>query len=161
MKCLSIQRRGFSLIELVITLAILATLAMIAVPIADVAMQRDCERELRFVLREIRTAIDNYKRAADEGRIEKPLGSTGYPRSLTVLTEGIEDLRDPKRNKLYFLRRVPGDPIVNRGGTSPAESWGLRSYHSAASDPKPGDDVYDVYSLSPKTGLNGVPYRLW
>lgn len=154
----NVQERGFSLIELVITLAILAVLGMIAVPIAQVTIQRDRERELRLTLREIRTAIDSYKRASDEGRIEKLLGSTGYPQSLNVLVEGVSDLRDPRKTKIFFLRRVPPDPMNPGSG---GEAWGLRSYQSEASAPQPGDDVYDVYSLSPQKGLNGVPYRLW
>lgn len=148
------KARGFTLIELMITVAILALLASVAAPLAELSVQRNREGELRQALREIRGAIDSYKRAADDGRIERAADASGYPASLAALVEGVPDKRKTDGTKLYFLRRVPEDPMTG-------EAWGLRSYESSADDPRQGEDVYDVFSKSEDTGLNGVPYGKW
>jgi general secretion pathway protein G len=149
------KARGFTLIELLITVAIVALLASVALPLAEVTVQRSKEKDLRHALREIRGAIDAYKRAADEGSIERAADASGYPPTLAALVDGVADKKKTDGSKLYFLRRIPPDPV------SGVAEWGLRSYASPASEPQPGKDVYDVYSKSPDTGLNGVPYREW
>jgi general secretion pathway protein G len=154
------HRFGFTLIELVVTLAVLAVLAAIAVPVAELTYKRSKEQELRYSLRQIREGIDAYKRATDEGRIAKKAGESGYPPKLEMLSDGVEDLRSPTKAKIYFLRRIPSDPLAPFGVTG-VESWGKRSYASPPDEPKAGDDVYDVYSLDPGTGINGIPYRQW
>ena len=148
------KARGFTLVELLIVVAIMALLASIAAPLAELSYQRGKEQELRTALREIREAIDTYKRAADDGKIEKSADSSGYPPSLKTLVEGVPDKSTPEKSTLYFLRRIPRDPISG-------EDWGLRAYASPANDPQPGKDVYDVYSKSEEIGLNKVPYKEW
>ncbi|MCL2021811.1 MAG: type II secretion system GspH family protein [Betaproteobacteria bacterium] len=151
---------GFTFIELMVTLAIMAVLVTVAVPMLQINAQRQKERELRAALTEIREALDAYKRASDQGRIPIQINGTGYPQTLEELVTGIEDQRSPTRRKIYFLRRLPADPMAPPAENS-AQSWGLRSYASPPDAPAEGDDIFDVYSHSDKIGLNGVPYREW
>jgi len=156
------RNRGFTIIELVITVAIVSLLASAVLPSAQLMYQRERESEMRASLRTIRDAIDAYKRAWDTGHIKKELEKSGYPPSLQVLVDGVDDASAPKEGvKIYFLRRLPRDPFWPDATAPAADSWGLRSYASPPDDPQPGDDVYDVYSRSSRTGLNGVPYRDW
>lgn len=152
---------GFTFVELMVTLAIMAILVTVAAPLVQITAQREKERELRSALFEIREALDAYKRATEQGRIAVHLGESGYPKSLEVLVEGVPDQRSPTARTLYFLRRLPRDPMAATASDEPAQTWGLRSYESPPDDPQEGDDVFDVYSKSERVGLNGVPYRDW
>jgi general secretion pathway protein G len=151
---------GFTLIEVVITATILAVLATAALPMSELAVKRAREMQLYDALRDIRSAIDAYKRAADEGRVKRLANESGYPRTLQLLVDGVPDVNSPSKAKIYFLRRIPREPFAERG-LAPEDTWGKRSYASAADAPQEGEDVYDVYSLSADVGLNGVAYRLW
>jgi general secretion pathway protein G len=156
------RARGFTIIELVITVAIVSLLATAVLPSAQLLFQREREVELRASLRTIRSAIDAYKLASDTGRIKKDADKTGYPPDLQSLVDGVPDAASPKADtKIYFLRSLPRDPFWPDATTPAAGTWGLRSYASPPDDPKPGDDVYDVYSRSSRTGLNGAPYHDW
>ncbi len=155
---------GFTLIELVVTVAIVAVLASVVTPMLQMTYQRSKEVELRANLRQIREAIDAYKKAADEGRIKKNIDETGYPPNLEILVEGVVDEKDVNKNKLKFLRRIPTDPTLPKDKVDiedPNRNWGVRSYESDAENPQAGDDVYDIYSLSEQQGINGVPYDKW
>lgn len=152
---------GFTYVELMITLAIMAVLALVALPTAQLMRARAREHELRSNLIEIREAIDAYKRAADQGRIQLQVGDSGYPKRLQDLVDSVKDQQSVEGRRLYFLRRVPRDPMDLDASSDPAQSWGKRAYKSPPNDPQQGDDVYDVYSRSTQVGLNGVPYRQW
>jgi len=156
-----VRAAGFTLIELVITVAIVAILASVAMPLNELVVQRSKEQDLRRALRDIREAIDTYKQASDDGRIQKRVGESGYPRQLGELAEGIEDQKSPKRERIYFLRRVPRDPFSSDPGLAAADTWGKRSYASPPDDPREGDDVFDVFSRALGNGINGRPYREW
>ena len=152
---------GFTLIELVITVAIVAVLASVALPLNELVVQRSKEQDLRRSLREMREAIDAYKQASDEGRILRRVGESGYPKRLEDLVAGVEDQKSPKKERMYFLRRVPRDPFASEPDVAPADTWGKRSYASPPEEPAEGDDVYDVFSRAPYLGINGRPYREW
>jgi general secretion pathway protein G len=153
---------GFTLIELVVTVAIVALLSTLAFPLAEVVVKRSKEQELRLALREIRTALDAYMKAVEEGRVEHSMEKSAYPESLNILVEGVPDISSPDRKKrIYFLRRIPRDPLFPDPARPDEETWGKRSYESSYDAPEEGADVYDVYSLAPGIGLNGIPYRNW
>ena len=153
---------GFTLIELVITVAIVSLLATVVLPMAELGVQRFKEHELHFALREIRTALDAYKRAVDEGRVENAMGKSGYPPSLKALVDGVTDAKVPDaKSKIYFLRQIPRDTMSADPARPDEETWGKRSYASSHDAPEEGDDVFDVYSLSKGVGLNGIEYRNW
>lgn len=152
---------GFSLIELLAASAIVGLLATVAVPFVETAVKRQKEQSLRIALRDIRQGIDAYKQAYASGRIKAVAGHSGFPPSLVDLVSGVDDVSISPSRKIYFLRRIPRDPFHPQGSVPALKTWGLRSYDSSDELPKEGDDVFDIYSTSAQTGLNGVPYREW
>ena len=164
MKPYRIQQKGFTLIELIVTVTIVAILASVAMPMLQMSVQRNKENDLRANLRQIREAIDAYKKAADEGRIKKSIEETGYPPNLEILVNGVLDEKDINKNKIKFLRKIPLDPMTiaaDKNTEDLPNNWGLRSYASEASNPEQGADVFDVYSLSQQIGINGIAYAKW
>lgn len=151
--------RGYTFIELVIVSTILLILASAVMPLAQVTSQRQREAELRRSLREMRTAIDRFKDAVDQGIIpttELRPGNEGYPPDLETLVEGVSVANDATGRQIKFLRRIPIDPMTN--GTE----WGLRAYQdSPTSSSWGGQNVFDVYTTSEGTGLDGTKYRDW
>lgn len=152
--------RGFTLIEMVVVVLIVGILASAAMPLAALHKQREREAALRHNLRVLRTALDEHKKAWDQGRIEKKADATGYPPNLEVLAKGVKDISSPQGGMIYFLRRVPRDPFADPD-LPDARTWGLRSYASPPDSPSAGADVFDVYSTSDGLGLDGTPYRQW
>lgn len=153
--------RGFTMIELLVVMAILGILAAAVMPLGETLLKAQRERELRQALWEIRGAIDDYKRAMNTSSVPLPLGASGYPASLQVLVDGVPDPRTNAGGQtLYFLRRLPRDPMADPA--LPAEqTWRLRSYASSPTEPRPGADVYDVSSSSDALSLDGTPYSKW
>lgn len=155
------SQRGFTLIELVIAVAIVGVLAWLAAPLIEVSAQRQKEAELRSALRQIRGAIDAYHQAVLDKKIEAPADASGYPPDLDRLVAGVPNITHPDRHPIYFLRRLPRDPMHPDASVAAAETWGKRSYASPPDEPREGADVFDVYSRSERIGLNGVPYKDW
>jgi general secretion pathway protein G len=149
------SQAGFTLAELVTVAAVMAVLALVTLPVAKFTAKRSKEADLRQALRQMRSAIDEYKRYSDTGLIPVDLGTEGYPKKLDVLVEGVEIVGQVDK-KVKLLRRIPIDPMTGK------DDWGLRSFQDASDASSwGGEDVYDVYSLSRGVGLNGVPYRKW
>jgi general secretion pathway protein G len=149
------SQAGYTLAELVMVATILVALAAVVLPVAKFTVQRSKEADLRQALREIRYAIDDYKRFSDAGLIPVDLGTEGYPSKLDILVDGVA-LVGQVDKKMKFLRRIPIDPMTGKA------EWGQRSFQDAADATSwGGEDVYDVYSMSNGVGLNGVPYKKW
>jgi len=152
-------REGYTFVELLIVVTILLILASAVLPLAQVTSQRQREAELRRDLREIRTAIDKFKDAVDVGQIpstELRPNSEGYPPDLETLVEGVSAAGDASGRKLKYLRRIPIDPMTN------SMEWGLRSYQDKPDTSSwGGDNVFDVYTKSGATALDGSKYRDW
>ncbi len=155
------KNQGFTLIELVVTVLIVAILATGAAPIMQTTMQRNKEMELKQALRQVREAIDAYKKSVDDGKVKKTIDQSGYPASLEVLEQGVVNQADPKNKLIKFIRRIPRDPMNNDADLKPSETWGKRSYQSDAASPTEGVDVYDIYSLSSRKAINGTRYSSW
>ena len=148
-------RRGFTLIELIVSIFIISILVGLALPLAKNSIKREKEFQLRAALREMRTAIDKYKDASDRGFIQLKVDTDGYPETLQVLVDGVQMVGQVDK-KLKFLRKIPIDPMTNKA------EWGLRSYQD---DPKStswgGQDVFDVYTKSEGTAFDGTKYKEW
>jgi general secretion pathway protein G len=153
------REQGYTLVELIVVATILFILASAVMPLAQVTSQRQREAELRRDLRELRTAIDGFKNAVDQGRIattELEPTSEGYPKDLETLVEGIPAANDASGRKIKFLRRVPIDPMTSN------TEWGLRSYQDSPTSTTWGrQNVFDVYTKSESTALDGTKYKDW
>jgi len=144
------------MVELIVSFTIMALLTTMALPLASYKVKRDKERELRYALREIRKAIDDYKDASTLGKIEVKLGTEGYPESLEILVEGVKLAQSPDGKKIKFLRRIPKDPMTGH------TDWGKRSMQDdPTSQSWGGQNVFDVYSKSTERARDGTPYADW
>jgi general secretion pathway protein G len=154
------RARGFTLIEMLVVLAMLGALASAARPLLELSVQRAREDELRQALRTLREAIDSYKRAGEAGSITQAADASGYPPSLQLLVDGVADAKSPSGRKLYFLRRLPRDPFAPAEQLA-AETWGLRSSDSPPDEPRAGKDVFDVFTRSERVALDGSKLKDW
>ncbi|MDP9044659.1 MAG: type II secretion system GspH family protein [Pseudomonadota bacterium] len=160
---------GFTLVEMLITLALVGVLAMTSIPLFEVASTRAKEAELRQALRTIRAGLDAYKAAVDVGTLTKVAGESGYPPSLDVLTEALDVATKPgggsdtplAAQRIVILRQLPRDPFFPDLQAPAARTWATRSYGSRPEDPPGGADVFDVSSTTTRTGLDGTPYNTW
>ena len=159
--------RGFTLIEMLITLALVGLLTITSLPLYELTARRLKESELRESLRTIRSGLDAYKAAVDSGALKKEAGQSGYPPTLEILTESLQraDAADPNgtdaASRIVILRRLPRDPFFSDPQVPAAQTWNLRGYASRTDDPQPGADVFDVSSKSTATALDGTPYASW
>lgn len=155
------RQRGFTLIEMMITLTLLSILVAASTPLVRHYHQLRQEEELRESLRAIRSAIDHYLQASIEGRIEKKIDESGYPPNLKALSEGVADAKNPNGKMIYFLRRIPRDPLCDCANRADEETWRLRSSTQERGDFSGGKDIYDISSSASGSGLNGIPYAQW
>ncbi len=153
--------KGVTFIELLIVLTILSLLASVVLPLGQISKKRAKEYELKSRLRTIRSAIDAYQKVYDEKRIMNVIGRSGYPETLLELVEGMEDVRDPEGKMIYFLRRLPRDPMNNNEFLAPEETWETRAYEGEPDDFSGGDDVFDIRSMSYDIALDGTEYKEW
>ena len=148
------RSRGFTLAELAMVCALLAILAAVALPTGRFMVRREQEAELRLALRQMRNAIDEHKRLADQGMIQVELGTEGYPAELEVLVEGVTIVGQTTKRR--FLRRIPVDPMTGKS------EWGMRSYQDDTDATSwGGQNVYDVFTKHEGTALDGTKYRDW
>lgn len=146
------RQHGFTLLELIVAATLLAILTMMALPLARVTIKREKEKQLRHALWEMRDAIDRFKDAADRGTFQTKVDSFGYPPDLDTLVKGI----DQGGKKFRYLRSIPTDPMTN------GKEWGLRSMQDQSdSDSWGGQNVFDVYTKSEGTALDGTKYKDW
>ncbi len=150
------RQRGLTLVELIVAFTIMLLLAAMAVPLARYKVRRDHERELRWALREVRTAIDKYKDACDQGHLGPPkIGTECYPETLEILAEGVK-LSGTVDRKIRFLRRIPKDPFTGN------QDWGKRSMQDDSQSLSwGGQNVFDVYSKTFEKAPDGTPYSEW
>lgn len=149
------NKRGFTLIELIATVTIIAIIVGLAIPLARNSIKREREQELHDALREMRTAIDKYKDASDLGKIEVPTDTEGYPQTLDALVDGVQLIGQAGKN-IKFLRKVPIDPMTN------STDWGMRSYQDESNSQSwGGQNVFEVYSKSDGIAFDGTRYKDW
>lgn len=153
------QAKGFTLVELLVTLVLLALLVTSASPVVQLNAKREKERELKRALWQIRDAIDDYKSAVDQGLVKKSADSSGYPPNLQILVIGVANSQDPAKKKIRFLRRMPRDPFATDPALSNAQTWRIHGYDGTVDDM--AKDVFDVSSRSTAAGINQQPYSEW
>lgn len=162
-----LQARGFTFIELVITLALIGLVSTLALPLAEVTATRLKEAELRQALRTVRAGLDAYKAATDNGSLKREPGASGYPPTLELLTQVLDLAQKPDASgtlaaqRLVILRQLPRDPFNTDPTLAPEQTWNTRAYGSRSDDPQPGDDVFDISSKSSGIALDGTPYASW